>query len=538
MLNLLPSNPSPEFNNKIKNYTNLFLNTLSIVILCSFCALIIQRTFSQVIIDHVEGQVASVSWAFIDQNYPLYHSFDNPERYTIVYGPLLYIITGIFLKLFSPNIWVLKLPTALALLFSLVCLFAVIQKIQNSKTALRMTAFISLIILCFGTVYGHLLFLIRSDALIFLFTCLGLWAVIQKNKVHALILLSLSFGISFNLKITAVLYFLPFYLLLFTQHGLTLTLVSGFAGIILGLMPFLHPQISWINYIKWLIVTTNHGFYFHLLLDNLKTTFYLFLPIILITVSLWMENKPQFHKVIKSLQFYFYVLLFSTAATIVIASKGGAGSHHLIPLIPGILYPFLLLFKIETPLDYHKLLSQNSVTLPNTRISRIISIIIALTLIVFTANHAGIKGVFVAQYYSTDVSEVINDLHWILSSYPNQTIGMGYAKHEQYALTHYRSLLVFAGNPLLIDGAALMDMQTDGIEIPQRTLEDLSSCRNQIWLIPKEGEQDGEPFAQLNYYLPNPPLFSEEFRQTFLENYEPRRQSQFFTLWFCKNNSE
>ncbi|WP_017307091.1 ArnT family glycosyltransferase [Spirulina subsalsa] len=530
----LHSDSQLEPKNKFKTYSNLFLSTVSVLILGSFLTLLISRTLSQVIVDHVEGQIGSLSWLFFDQNYPLYHGFDNTERYTIVYGPLLYIITGAFLKILGPSIWALKLPTTLALGGSFILIFAVIQKIHNRKLALWITAYTSVILLCFGTIYGHIFFFIRSDSIILLFTCLALWGVLQNHRIYSSILLSLCFGIVFNLKITAVLYFLPLYWLFLTQQGLTISLISGFAGIIIGFLPFLHPQISWTNYFQWLTVTTNHGFYANLFFDNIRTTIYLFLPILILGTSLFIHNKKLFHQTLKDIQYYLYFLLFSTAGTIVIASKGGAGSHHLIPLIPAILYPFLLLLKKHNPFDVKKLWSEGEsiFTQPIT------FLIFCFALILISLNNAGVKAVLLDRFYRFDISLITGDIELILETYPDQTIEMGYTTDEQYFLTNYRFLLPFQGNPILIDGAALMDMQTNGFEIPNSTIEALASCRTQIWLIPKDWEQETQPFLQLNYYPPHALLFSPEFRQTFLQSYEPRIDSEFFHLWFCKDELE
>jgi predicted membrane-bound mannosyltransferase len=149
----------------IVKYIVLFLSTGSIFILVNFISLVIIWNFSSTFTDHSEAQISSVSW-LIQTGQPLYHKIEAAERYSLIYGPLLYLIDGVFLKLLGANIFVAKLPISLALILSLVFIFYLLKELSEYKTALFGTACISLVLLCFGNAYGNVIFQIRSDSLL------------------------------------------------------------------------------------------------------------------------------------------------------------------------------------------------------------------------------------------------------------------------------------------------------------------------------------------------------------------------------------
>ncbi|MCB1150569.1 hypothetical protein KDK88_03435, partial [bacterium] len=66
----------------------------------------------------VEPQVATVS-ALMNDGAPVYHTVDAAERYSILYGPSLYLVTGALLEVFGPSIPVAKSGAAAALILSL-----------------------------------------------------------------------------------------------------------------------------------------------------------------------------------------------------------------------------------------------------------------------------------------------------------------------------------------------------------------------------------------------------------------------------------
>ena len=130
--------------------------------------------------------------------------------------------------------------------------------------------------------------------------------------------------------------------------------------------------------------------------------------------------------------------------------------------------------------------------------------------------------------------KVTNDLQEIMRGHPGEAIEMGYGDNLGKAseATYLRPLLVFAGNPLTVDEAALDDMELSKLAMPQSTIAYVQSCQTQIWLIPK-GER---PFLVPSYYdeLGGPmirDIFGKAFREAFVARYQKRESSGYFDLW-------
>lgn len=509
----------------LAKYGILFLTTGAIFIIVNFIALVIIWTFSSTFTDHSEAQISSVSW-LVQTGQTLYHKIEAAERYSLIYGPLLYLIEGFFLKLFVANIFVAKLPISLALILSIVVIFCLLKELSECKTALFGSACISLVLLCFGNGYGNVIFQLRSDSLILMCVSLGTLAVVKRNALTAPLLCAVVLGVGVNLKFSSILYFFPLFVLLFSQQGVYTTLVSVTGAIIISLLPFGLPQISLDNYIRWINEVSNHGINIQQLQQNFEVTLYLLAPLAVVSLHFLFTDPQEFTKTIKQEKGYIYALIISITGIILLAAKPGSGVHHLIPFIPLLSYVFVT-FLVKIP----SINKPDFGYLPQKQ-SRCFFCVLYLGIFMAVLINASLKEVLTVENFYSPASEIITDIKGIVKAYPNQTIEMGYGTNELYPVTYYRPALVFSGNPYLVDSAALMDMQKSGIDIPFTTLEVLSSCRTKIWLIPK----GSPPFQQPSYYPPNNQLFSDEFKKVFLKRYELREQTRYFDLWFCKDN--
>lgn len=515
---------------KMFNASLLYLTALSIVVLVFFASLAIGYTASPYLSDHVDGQVAAVSW-LLQHGQPLYHSLEAAERYSTQYGPSLYLIIGVFLKLLGQSLIAAKLPIGATLVLSLLLLFLTLQTTVRFPLSVIGTACASLGILAFGNTILNTAFQIRSDSLLFFCIVLALWGIITRKKIVAGILCAFSFGVAINLKVTAILYFFPLYTLFYSQYGMVSTLSSVLAGLAIAALPFSLPQISLANYLLWIDRTKNHGLSLELLWNNLRAAFLLFLPLGLLSLQLWGSNRRVFKKLALQYKRCFYTLLVSVVGTVLVAAKPGAGAHHLLPYLPVIIYLCCLEIGAIAEIFVNPKNEPNrSQLLKNS----IFGAAFLLFLFLLFCN-AVWQVVFLWSNYSDSIApEIVADIQQTIQSYPQQTIAMGYGGNQTYLLTNYRPIPVFAGNPYLIDSAALMDMQKAGLEIPASTIEALRACRIEIWLIPR-----GDiPFTLLSYYPPNPPLFSNEFQAAFRESYELKDRSQYYDLWFCKSSSD
>jgi hypothetical protein len=471
--------------------------------------------------DHAEATIATVSWLF-QTGKPIYHGLDSAERYTIPYGPMLYVINGFFLNLLKPSIFSAKIGGILAGGLSLLLIFLGLKKVVGSKIAVFCSAYISLSFVSIYVYFAAATFWNRSDSFLLMFVALGLLAVVRTNSLWAIILSALSLGISVNLKIHAFLYFLPIYVLLFFQYGICSTLVSLLGSIILTIAPFIClPQVSINNYILWLSEFREQGISFNLLRGNIIWSLYLVAPIIFLIIYFHYINKREFFNFIKQHKIFIYSILISLIAVDVIGSKEGAGMNHIIPFDPVFSYWFALALVQTINVKKERVFRSVNKYLFCAYISLVLALV-TVTLLRGVLNETRL--IALSTKYN---SEPIDEIHQIVKSHPGITIGMGYGGN--YDLTYYRPILVYDGNPYLIDAVSVMDAEFLGKNIPPKTLEALSSCQTKLWLIPK----GDVPFKLYNYFN-HRQVFSDELKSTFLTNYELKEQTKYYNLWFCK----
>ena len=213
----------------------------------------------------------------------------------------------------------------------------------------------------------------------------------------------------------------------------------------------------------------------------------------------------------------------------ILASKFGAGNHHLLPF-----YPVIGLLCSDL---YSRIQAAGGVR--RMAFSSIARAVCWLWLASAIATRIPVEFLATERKLAARWSlaaAVTQDLTAIIQTHPGDRIEMGYS--QSYPLTFYRPTLVFAGNPLTLDAPALDDMQLAGLVIPQATIDYMKSCKTKIWLIPK-GEA---PFVIPNIYedakvFPRRNLFEDRFRQAFLLQYQRVGSSDYFDLWACREES-
>ena len=125
--------------------------------------------------------------------------------------------------------------------------------------------------------------------------------------------------------------------------------------------------------------------------------------------------------------------------------------------------------------------------------------------------------------------QVINDLRNIDRQYPELTIHMGIGEYKDYKYTYYRPVLVYRGNPYYIDFPAYMAYQNSKMLDRKQLAQIFEACKIDIWLIPK----GNIPFRMENW-SDGKPLFDQQLRNSFLNNYDQINSSKFFDIYKCK----
>ena len=477
-------------------------------------------------LEHIEPRIASVSFVLL-KGWPLYHGMDATQRYSSFYGPMAYLPYTFALWLLGANVLSLKIVVLLANLLTMILLWRCYRRLLDPAQVWLVIAVIVSYLLTYDYVFQ-----VRGDVLLILSVALGLYAAGADSAPVSVLLLAVACAFAVDIKVTALLYFLPLYALLLRNRGwdraaLAVLVAAGFA-----FLPFVSSVVSLSRYLEWMHMASREPLTRAETLRTLK-----FLPFVLAPLAvliLQAKRRNVLAAYCTQNRTFLIVLGASLAAVTIAASKIGAGPHHFLPFYPILGYACADLYKQTTMAARMPslLLRLNFIPL------LWVWVVIAISIQVGTAFPQTVATLVTSR---SQASSIANDLEAVMNSHPGKTIEMGYGGwNSTYQLTYFRPALVFAGNPLTVDGEALTDMQLCGITIPHGTLEYLKQCKTQVWLIPK----NQEPFSIVNVYsliaprlFPVRRLFSDEFRQAFFRHYEKQGSSRYFDIWACKVSS-
>lgn len=505
---------------------NKIILTLAYLSLINYIGLVIIYTFSSEYIDHAEPNIAAVSWLF-QTGKSIYPPLDSAERYINNYGPILYVINGFVLQLFTPSIISSKIAGAVAALSSLSLIFFTVKKIAGNQKAIVISGYISLMLLMLNKSSGLVAssFWVRPDPLLIFCTSLGMFAVVNTSLFSASLLCALSLGIACNLKIFALLYFVPIYVIFYRRAGLLYTLGSLFGAGIVAITPFFYfQQLSLENYIVWLRAVSKQGISIDEFTNNLKWIIYTNLPLLILLTYLFKENSHKFKEFIDKNRIYILSLLFSLVGVATIGGKSGALENNMLPLLPMLTCLFAEAYIFLTKAIIWQKTNWNKSYFSVIWLSMCLATLIYLPIIVIP-NEATLM----TRLLTFPGNYAVKDIENIVKSYPDATIGMGYGKN--YEMSFFRPVLVFRGNPYLLDAASMMEMKKSGINpVSVNTLDNLRSCQTKLWLLPK----NYQPFDLISYYAKDTQLLNDEFKTIFHENYELKNQTKYYALWLCK----
>jgi hypothetical protein len=463
----------------------------------------------------VEPLVTSVSW-MIQDGHPLYHEVESSSRYSVLYGPSVFLTNGLFLRVLGPSLLVAKLVSALAGLGSLVFLFAAVA--GDRQAAIRATAVTGLAVLFYWS-QGFAVYLVRPDALLLFSVGLGLYATVKTPRWLAVLALGTILGFAVNLKIHAWLYFLPVLVLLGERFGRKAIVQAVAWGLFITLAPFvLHPGISLTNYVAWLRVASEHGLVWSAVPPMLAFWLGMLTPTIAV---LWMSSDPE--DSLKRRRSLLLSLLVSSVALLVVAAKPGAGLVHLLPLVIPYMYVLSEALREARPLaGFARREPLNTAILgQGAALAMVVAVFLAGTIHEYRICR------FV-HWENRDSRDMAGDIARIQSALPGMSLGMAVGGEDaNFRMTWLRPLLVFNHSPLLIDPIAVMDCCLSGQTLSANTYSAISEGEVDVWLVPRQQE----PFAKINWYKPHDPIFPPEFKEHFKANYTPRSSSQYFDLW-------
>jgi hypothetical protein len=464
----------------------------------------------------VEPVVSSLSW-MVNHGHALYNDFGAAERYSVLYGPAVFLTNGLFLEILGPSLVSAKVASLLGVLGSLVFLYAALAR--------RSRDFPALVVVALAVLYywsqGFAVYLVRPDALLVFAVGLGIFAAVRLRPLLAVATVAAALGFALNLKVHAVVYFLPVLVLLVHRLGWRALWLAGSGAVFVTAAPFLfHPQVSIVNYLGWLRNAVGHGLTADTLTATLGFALFLVLPLLVLRYVCGPASLagPGSRPLAAGLLPTFVLVL-------VLAAKPGAGLVHLLPLVPSTLYLVGRMIQDGWP-DQPALRS----ALVRQPLRQGLVVAAVLTVLVSGAVNE-YRAVKLLDWQLSEAPDLAADVKDVMARYPALTMAMACGGEDaSFRHTWLRPLLVFANQPVLIDPVAVMDCRLSGKDLAEDTYAALADGTIKMWLVPRSKR----PFLKKNWYKPHDPVFSSRFMEHFEAYYAPRASSRYFDLWFWK----
>ncbi|MEO6602246.1 MAG: hypothetical protein ABIQ16_20360 [Polyangiaceae bacterium] len=492
----------------------------ALVVLAVYAALLVLNTAYPSYLDHVEPTIASVSWLVL-KGKPAYHALDSAARYTLLYGPATYLI-------FATALWLLGAATlslkCMVLLLNIVMVFFLWRTfctLVNARAALLVTTLVLLFI--YVPRPNHYLLTVRADILIMSAVAVGLWGATRRSGLAGPAALAVAAAVIVDAKASGLVYTVPLFAILWQLRGWRVPICVGMSAACVALLPFLLPNVSAVAYVTWLGRAAKHPSSFIDLLSTLRTVPLLLAPLLLILgPTPWRDTK--FVAFLREDGLVLATLALCFASGLLASRRIGAGSHHLLAVVPVLGYEYTRLFNALGGLGLAKRWPWQSRAL-----------CACLALVVFNRVGGGLLefGTKCGAWRATVT--IRDEVRSVLASYPGTPVEMGYGATVD-GRVYLRPELVFATNHMLVDEVALSDMSMDGMPMPSATVNALETCA--IWLIPRGEEPFSLPNTFAQYYpalVGKEPLFSQAFRDEFRRRYTKVQSTRSFDLWGCRD---
>lgn len=465
--------------------------------------------------DHCEAVVASLSWMLLQGEQPLYHGADSAARYSVSYGPMLYLLVGLPLDILGASISTSKVSSIVACALAIIFLWRALRRNCEAPLVLILVGLFVLLLLMFEN-YSYWN---RPDSFLVLCVVIGLSAVSTTSLKTAAISVGVVTGVAMNLKIHSAIYMLPVIALLLIRRPRRPDLLFAISCCaIVFAAPFFLAQISFADYLQSLTVASRHGLSFSMLMKSVTYLSILLVPLIGI---LLMRPSRALTADMKLLIGTFLAALIVITA---ISSKRGAGPHYYLPALPTLIYICSLILKGSGRLELLGKVKERVPALAGY-------LLLAASYIVIAAMAAQSQaGIVVALARGSEFRDASHELSRILTTYAADSIQMGYTDRSGYKYTQLRPLVVARGHPYWLDAVALMDYDAAGMVIPTATLAALEACVADVWILPATGA----PFSMTNYYATGRNIFGVQFARIFGENYERVESTAHFAVWKCR----
>ena len=278
-------------------FFKLFINLGILMILASFFLFVYRYLNKMGYISHLGPQIAALSSSFNNGN-DLYHDLDSFKRYSLLYGPYLYIFNSISMSLLFSSIFTSKILSVFCAILNIFISYLISKSITKSNYISIIITTLILSLCCFNPI--PFIWNLADPILIICINASLLALIRGKNEITKNLMICLFSGIAINLKIHSILLFMPIYFLAFRSQKIV-SIVKYFSiTIFIMVLPFFSSNISLTNYFIILsYVASKHGFSLELMMKIIEYFSILILPLILFIIFKFFENLDDLKVIIK-----------------------------------------------------------------------------------------------------------------------------------------------------------------------------------------------------------------------------------------------
>lgn len=471
--------------------------------------------------EHIEPSITTISLMIAD-GYPAYTEFNDPNVYSILYGPSTYLFQSEFLKLFSNPILGSKIYGALCFIAGFSVIFFLLVKKHGIRNTLQGTLYFSIIVLLFAQVA----FRNQSDSIIFLGNSLAVASVLLPSKWISRLLLALGVALSISAKFHAVGYILPLLFVFYRQHGIQKLIYIGIVSIALAFSPFLLEAYSLSNFITTMQAYSRLELHVWLFFHNLSTAYVIFLPLFLL---MYFDLRERAIKPVLGNETLWTFLLTNTMLILVCltAAIDGAGSYHIAPFAPVVAVLYTIYYS-RCRDKFQKKFRIRRTTYKTLFLTGIVAWSLAISVFVGSVQK---KYLWFIQDNSSREIEAEMLLIKKEVEKNNWRVLMGYSDEKGYQNTYYRPLLWSAIKDNSLDPVALMGRRAIGVTIPETGVKRIAEKYYDVVITPKPGK----PFTMYNWHNEHQMIFGTDLPEAFNQNYTPLIEYEHFILWRAKN---
>ena len=486
----------------------LYVSTgLGVLLIAVFLTTLVNYLLYTNYVDHVEPTVASIAWLSM-RGHALYPNWVTDDVYGLVYGPVLFLLHGLFL-LIHPAIATSKIVGVGFLLVSFGLIFIVIkQKVANNLTSFL---FIASLVMLFVP-FGPFAYWTRAEPFFIFISALALLVATRLRPMAAGAIIGVLAGLASGFKIHGCIYVAPMAIMTLARVNsirdrVILAGISISCAIIVALLPFCLKESSLVGYSQYLNIAVHNPSAPDAFRANVLFALVLLMP----TVAFWFWRKPS----INHTEFWLIAGL-SISIAIIVVIGGISGPYHLLPFVPLCLYTAIIMADAPARAP---------------AASQAIAFIFILLLLAYIPGGFIVNSRLMTDYYRDSQTErqKIIELQNYLAVYPNAQIGISDDKH--YSDSYYRIFSVLKGHPLHVDFAVWEYLAYVGVN-EKNIFRFIEGCEVPTWILPL-----GKPFTKLSWYTKRS-ILSDEFRWIFSANYTLVREGQAYQVWRCRPSAE